>query len=542
MANTAQNNTLGGVLLGDAEAQSTEPMSDTEQLQGVASSSLGTGQESSEADPAIEEFVEYVEGQKASKELGREATVADFHAETAGKGVELQSVQKEAEKKKELARGTSAKKTKITLAELARVKKAKEDFAEAKQSLESQKSAAVRDFADKNQKYKAAKAAAEKKYNEKMTTITNEANRLRAQDPSVPIFKSSWGIAAMLIGSLRQGLFGGQNTVQSLLNKKVEMAAKQQMRSLKSLEQSGAREAAILQAIRDSSDSELEYYEGVKAALLQDIEKNLTAITKQYNIDIKPSSEFQLRNGLLDAEEEMKTKVIESNAEVGKAQAALVAAAKRGDAAEMKAQSEAGLPSSEEKKQALGEAEDLSEKTKDIMRLASSYSELMDLVSKHFGEGGKRGQEKRLANMVLGIAPSALWPKKFSDQQAVGARAALLLLEKIKKAQGGRVSDADYKIAANYFGGKQFSQANLTTAFEGVLGDARKLMKELGGLIDQSIDPNKSADPKITYKSVLKHLPSKEELKANPTFLKFLVNSGVFKKTKQINDALQSRQ
>ena len=527
MTNISANNenTLGGVLLpkqkpaiGAGAEQASAIEQTAEQLaSGGGIPTLTDDEVASIADLSLRAQA----GHEEAEALKGLAEVTQAEGGKRAAGIKLSAAKKEKAEVKKLETKTAAGRKQLIGRELQRIKEAREEFETQKQRLEEDRDTAISEFDDKKSKLDEKIADAQTRYNNRMNTITNEANRVRAQDPSVPIFKSTWGIAAMLIGSLRQGLFGGENNAENILNKKLTMAVRQQTMSLQSLKESGSKEASVLQTIRDSSDSQLEYLEGVKKALLDDIAKNITSITKQYNMDMKTSDEHELMMTIEKIGKESAQKVIDADSDIAAARADLAREANNVEATATRQLAETKLPSAMETKDAAAFGKQLETDARNLVDIFRTYGDLAKWINEISDDDG-RGRADRIKAFFEGKFPLAFVTKKGAEARAAGARVALALFGKLKKAQGAKVSDKDFEVVEAYFGGGKIEQADLELAFEHLAHDVRMAATQFEGLLMNSIDPRDTPDPRVTKRSVIRTFPSITELTDNPILLKLL--------------------
>jgi hypothetical protein len=320
-------------------------------------------------------------------------------------------------------------------------------------NIEKRKADLQREFAEKEVALEDAALKASEESRQKLANISNKLSAIRAQNPSEEIFGGTWGVAAMLLGSLRQGLYGGKNEAVAILNRKVTEAAKYQLSQIQNMKELKKENRDALQAILDESENDKERLENTKSAILDEIKASSKQIVEQYKIDIDRPHLAELLDAVLDSKNKVIDDQVSDNQAVLGAEVELVKSEMEVSRLKEEAdQLNSPIPSEEDIRQEYDRAYKGNDavaktvrKSLDVIRATSA------IVDKYKSANLEEGVLDRFLTAGMKYVPSFLLNERASELRIADSLANLQLTSVLRAAgEGGKMSDKDKELVKHY--------------------------------------------------------------------------------------------
>jgi len=373
---------------------------------------------------------------------------------------------------------------KVAMAERKRLKSAGRDLQEGIDRQQGLKKAFTQQYSEAKVRLKQAAAESRLEAETNFTNINNQINELRSEDPGQPIFGSSWGIAAALMGSLRQGLFGGDNNAMKMMNKMVEQAAKQQMANIKNLQGQGTSAGKLIDSIIKGASSDQKLLSDLYKANLKDVKDSMANLIQQYNIKINQNEDLTLSTAFQKITEKTVDADTKANSSYGSALIDL--AAVKASAAELTQGAYAQMASDTAPlaptKAEIGNGKTLKENVVGAVRSLKMYSGIIasfqDLIQKdENGNNIPRGTWERFKAQGSAYLPSFIRSVGGSEAMFLKAQMNAAIFAEIQKTQT-KISDADFKAFENYVPDGGASDEAFADRMERLTGDSVKLIRD----------------------------------------------------------------
>lgn len=466
MATPTNTSTVDNSLeIGSASAQ---PKKDTleELLRSLAEANAATQEEAPGRGNMLFERRKALKEQHKLKEMQDQA---EKEKDTSlAKGMVLGSVYKAKGAREKLKQKHQLPQKKERLeAELQKEKLRKDALAEKLGSdlaaQQARKDQAMRNFASQNAQIEKAFQDAHAKASNRLNELNSKISAVQAKDPSRPIFGSSLGIAAAMIGALRQGLFGGQNNAYNLLKEKVERAAMAQMNSLKSLQVESGSAKRVLDGIVQQAESDKEALDATKQAIISDVKAQIGNIMKNYKLELDQNQAVELADAVYD----LSANIVEQEASE---QARLASTTITGARAvnelnkelrESRAATTDIPPTKEEIKRATKLQEDVESAAGSLQGLADTIDALKRMNPSVFG---------RITATGLRFIPEFLRTASQTEMDMLKAQFNQILFEKLRETQQ-RISDQDRQAMRGWVGSIKGDPEAVAKRFEKLVGD-----------------------------------------------------------------------
>jgi len=340
----------------------------------------------------------------------------------------------------------------------------------------------------------------------RFTDINNQINELRAKDPGQPIFSSSWGIAAALVGSIRQGMFGGDNTAMSMLNKMVEQAAKQQMASIKNLQEQSTSAGKLVNGIIKGASSDQKLLSDLYKANLKDVDDSMKDLIKQYEIKLKQDEDLTLTTAVQKSVDQLvksdtAARIAGGKSMIGLAQVVSSSEKLKHDIRMERSSTGGALaPTKHEVKMAVNAGKDIKTAFTALKAYSGVVYSLKDVFAEHIRKGElDTSVWERFKVQGIHYLPKFLKSKAASKLTTLNAKINAAIYAEIHKTQA-KISDADrigYEGWENDGGDDPVALSERTQELIDItIGDIKNIMIRAA---DSQIFPSTAAIKEVLY-------------------------------------------
>jgi hypothetical protein len=384
-------------------------------------------------------------------------------------------------------------------------------------NIEERKAELQQEFSEKEVALEDAALKASEESRQKLANISNKLSAIRAQNPSEEIFGGTWGVAAMLLGSLRQGLYGGKNEAVSILNKKVEEAAKYQLSQVQNMKELKKENKDALQAILDESENDKERLENTKSAILDEIKVRSKQIVEQYKIDIDRPHLAQLFETVLDSKNKIIDNVVSDNQSVASARVALAVLQSEVFTLEAEAKHVNNpLPTEDELEKEYTRAYTGNDsvaktirKNLDVVRVTSN------IIDQYKRVGIKDGYWNRIVLAASAKLPAMMLGKAASDFKIAKALANLQLTSVLRAAgEGGKMSDKDKDLVQDFASSASAHGPTMEARVNQIITEAESgLAMTITNAADRRVFKSR-----VAMSAVLENMPRAGQFSSQPTY------------------------
>ena len=523
MADNIQNSSGGGFnLTGEEELTNEEDVFAAQDAQALAPSS--------EEDPkALSEIQLKTKLSEREDRIAERSALAESDAQAQLSKLDMAqglsrtglSIEKGALSKAEAEHGKDESDRRELLAAVAERKRVKglgRDLQSGIGKLKAADRIIKQQYSEAKLKLKKETAEARLEAETKFTNINNQINELRAKDPGQPIFSSSWGIAAALVGSIRQGMFGGANTAMSMLNKMVDQAAKQQMANIKNLQEQSTSAGKLVNGIIKGASSDQKLLSDLYKANLKDVDDSMKDLIKQYEIKLKQNEDLTLATAVSELVNKSINSDVSADSRIANGYHKLARVVNEGGKYEQEIrerQRSAGGALQPTKSEII-KGKEAYKRMSTAMNSLKAYSgivySLKDIFKEHIANGSIGTDTwDRFKAQGVNYLPTFLRSAKASKIKTLTAKINAAIFAEINKTQT-RISDADRKGYSGFYGDPadhpEMLADRITNLLKQTVEQARDVML---GAADVNIFPSEEGISQVLFA-----LPNAEAYTSDP--------------------------